>query len=236
MPQPSDRTSSPRVPIARNRAPCDEPALRLENTTVLLDFDGTISERDIGVHLLERLADPRWHEIEQQYLDRTIGSRECMERQLACLPRDADRLRAVAREIPIDPGFAGLVAGLRGGGAEVAIVSDGFGFYIADAISPVSLPILTNGVDFDAWRMRFADPSIDCPCRACGTCKRAPALDARSRGRAVVLAGDGASDRHAAHVADVVFAKAALADYCERERVPFTRFESLADVAAALVR
>jgi 2-hydroxy-3-keto-5-methylthiopentenyl-1-phosphate phosphatase len=123
---------------------------------------------------------------------------------------------------------------LRGGGAEVVIVSDGFGFYIADAIAPVSLPILTNGVDFDAWRMRFADLPVDCPCRACGTCKRAPALEARARGRTVVLVGDGASDRHAAHVADVVFAKAALADYCEREGLAFTRFDSLADVAARL--
>lgn len=208
----------------------------LENTTVLLDFDGTISTRDVGVHLLERLADPRWHAIEQQYLARVIGSRECMERQLACLPRDPDRLRDVAREVPIDPAFESLVADLRSGGAEVVIVSDGFGFYIADAIAPVSLPILTNGVDFDAWAMRFGALPPDCHCRACGTCKRAPALAARARSRTVVLVGDGASDRHVAHVADVVLAKAALAEYCARERLPFTRFQTLADVAAALAR
>jgi 2-hydroxy-3-keto-5-methylthiopentenyl-1-phosphate phosphatase len=209
-------------------------SIALERTTVLLDFDGTISRSDVGVHLLDRLADPRWREVEEKYIAGEIGSRECMRAQLECLPRDEARLREVAREIAIDPGLAPLVQGLRARGAEVSIVSDGFGFYIEDVLRPLGLPILTNGVDFDTWQMRFADPPADCPCGACGTCKRAPALAARARGRTVVLVGDGTSDRHAAHVADLVFAKAALAVYCTRSSLAFTPFEDLDEVRAAL--
>jgi 2-hydroxy-3-keto-5-methylthiopentenyl-1-phosphate phosphatase len=50
-----------------------------------------------------------------------------------------------------------------------------------------------------------------------------------------VLVGDGASDRHAALVADVVFAKDALAAWCEGEGVAHERFASLADVHRRLV-
>jgi 2-hydroxy-3-keto-5-methylthiopentenyl-1-phosphate phosphatase len=155
--------------------------------------------------------------------------------QLACLPRDPELLRRVAAEVAIDPGVEPLVEALVRADAEVMVVSDGFGFYIADALAPLAVPTLTNCVDFAAWQMRFAELPADCPCRACGTCKRAPALDARARGRTVILVGDGTSDRHAAAVADVVFAKAALAAHCEAKGIAFVPFETLGDVRRALV-
>ena len=43
------------------------------------------------------------------------------------------------------------------------------------------------------------------------------------------------SDRKAALLADVVFAKGALADWCDWYDVPHYRFAALADVHAALV-
>ncbi len=49
-----------------------------------------------------------------------------------------------------------------------------------------------------------------------------------------MLVGDGTSDRKAAMLADVVFAKGALADWCERNGVEHRRFDTLADVQAAL--
>jgi 2-hydroxy-3-keto-5-methylthiopentenyl-1-phosphate phosphatase len=48
-----------------------------------------------------------------------------------------------------------------------------------------------------------------------------------------VLVGDGASDRKAALLADVVFAKGALASWCASNGVPHIRFERLADVHEA---
>jgi len=45
-----------------------------------------------------------------------------------------------------------------------------------------------------------------------------------------VLVGDGASDIKGAAVADIVFAKAALAEWCITQRVPFEYFTRLAEV------
>jgi 2-hydroxy-3-keto-5-methylthiopentenyl-1-phosphate phosphatase len=49
-----------------------------------------------------------------------------------------------------------------------------------------------------------------------------------------VLVGDGASDRKAALLADVVFAKGALADWCDLNGIATRRFANLDDVRAVL--
>ena len=43
--------------------------------------------------------------------------------------------------------------------------------------------------------------------------------DMRASGLPVVFVGDGTSDRHAARVADVLFAKEPLASWCRQEGV-----------------
>jgi 2-hydroxy-3-keto-5-methylthiopentenyl-1-phosphate phosphatase len=50
-----------------------------------------------------------------------------------------------------------------------------------------------------------------------------------------VFVGDGVSDRKAALLADRLFAKRNLADWCELAGVPYEPFESLADVHTALL-
>ena len=54
------------------------------------------------------------------------------------------------------------------------------------------------------------------------------------RGRTTVLIGDGASDRHAALVADAVFAKDSLAAWCDSEGVAYMPFDGLDDVRRVL--
>lgn len=210
----------------------------LSNTSVFFDFDGTISTTDIGVHLLDRLARPGWRELDELYAAGTIGSRECMDKQWACIPDgvpEATR-RAVADEVPLDPGFGPLVDALRGGGAEITVVSDGYGFYVHDLIAPWHLPVFTNEVDFANNGVRYpnADPSC-ASCAQCGTCKPKVIAEAAKRGRSTVFIGDGTSDRHAARVADTVFAKEALAAWCAEQGIPYVPFGVLDDVAVHLL-
>ena len=201
---------------------------------VMIDFDGTISVRDVGLHLLERLGDPRWRDLEARYEAGEIGSRDCLARQWSCLPPDEQLLREVAAEVPLDPGAGSLIGRLRRAGAEVSIVSDGFGFYVEEPAGRWRVPVLTNQVDFDRHCMVFPTPRPLCD-HGCGTCKQVPIEEAAERGKTVVLVGDGASDRPAATVADLVFARAGLADWCETKGIACIRFERLADVSRALL-
>lgn len=209
--------------------------LDLSRTWVFLDFDGTITQVDSGVHLLEKLATGPWREIDRAYALGEIGSRECLLDEWELLPKDQDRLLAVARETPIDPGFTGLVHGLRSAGAEVTVVSDGFGFYADEVCRSLDVDVLTNAVDWITGRLEFPHQDRCCACSTCGTCKQAPLKDARHWGQTTVMVGDGTTDRKAALLADVVFAKGELAAWCAANGVEHVVFDTLADVHTALL-
>jgi 2-hydroxy-3-keto-5-methylthiopentenyl-1-phosphate phosphatase len=212
------------------------PRLDLTRTSVFLDFDGTVSTVDVGMHLLGHAAKPEWWELHEQYELGEIGSRECLFDQWALVEGDEVTLRALASEVALDPGFEPLVRDLRARGADVVVVSDGFGFYVEDACAPLGIDVLTNAVDFAGGELLFPHEDRCCPCSTCGVCKQAPIKDAQYRGQTAVLVGDGASDRQAALLADVVFAKDSLATWCASFGVAFLPFASLEDVRAALVR
>lgn len=209
--------------------------LDLAGTSVFLDFDGTISTQDVGVYLLERFAAPEWREIDERFVRGEIDSRECLIDEWELVTPDERAMRAAAREVPIDPGFGPLVLALRAAGAEVSVVSDGFGFYVDEIAAPYDLPVFTNSIDWTTGEIEFPHTDRCCPCTSCGVCKQAPIKDAASRGRTTVLVGDGASDRKAALLADVVFAKDALEDFCRRAGIAYRPFTTLADVHRTLL-
>jgi 2-hydroxy-3-keto-5-methylthiopentenyl-1-phosphate phosphatase len=128
-----------------------------------------------------------------------------------------------------------LLDGLRAAGAEVLVVSDGFGFQVEEALARWDVDVLTNSVDFDTGALTFPHVDRCCPCSTCGTCKQAPIKDARRRDRDTVFVGDGVSDRKAALLADRLFAKDGLAEWCELTGVDYEPFTSLRDVHAALL-
>jgi 2-hydroxy-3-keto-5-methylthiopentenyl-1-phosphate phosphatase len=227
------RTPTPRW-ITANFAGMTGPDLDLAQASVFLDFDGTISTVDVGMHLLERAGSPEWWELHEQYERGEIGSRECVGGQWALIEGDHETLRAVVAEVVLDPGFVPLVDAVRASGAELVVVSDGFGFYVRDLCAPLGLDVVTNAVDFTTRELQFPHGDPTCACSQCGVCKQAPIRAARARGRTTVLIGDGASDRHAALVADVVFAKGPLASWCETSGVACTEFATLDDVRDAL--
>ena len=209
--------------------------LDLSRTSVFLDFDGTVTAHDTGVYLCERLAPPEWKELDAQYAAGLIGSRECVLSEWDLLPRDEDRLRALAREVAIDPDFPRLVEALRREGAQVTVVSDGFGFYAEEVCARLGVALLANTVDWSTFRLEFPHEDRCCACSTCGTCKQAPIKDARYAGRTAVLVGDGTSDRKAALLADVLFAKGNLAQWCEVSGIAYVPFVNLGDVFEELL-
>jgi 2-hydroxy-3-keto-5-methylthiopentenyl-1-phosphate phosphatase len=210
-------------------------SLDLPSTTAFLDFDGTITEHDSCVYLLNRTAGDSWRAVEDLWLSGAIGSRACLQRQWDLIPsRDEQELRRIVREVPLDPAFRPLIEGLRGAGAETVVLSDGYGFYAEEVCGPEDLTLISNRIDWDAWSVTFPAVSADCDCPGCGTCKPAAIRAAKRAGRTTVLIGDGASDRRGAMVADHVFATADLAEWCDANGLDYHPFATLADVMAAL--
>jgi len=204
----------------------------LANSSVFFDFDGTITLIDTGEYLLERLASPEWRRYDELFNREIIGSRECLIAQFTMLPRDEILLRKIALEVPVDPGFGDVVEFLREGGAEVTVLSDGFGLFVAERCPGVK--VLTNEPDIASGTISFPNFRADCDCAQCGTCKRKPIEEARARDRLTIMIGDGTSDRHAARSADLVFAKGSLASWCSNNGIVFTEFQTIRDVLGIL--
>jgi 2-hydroxy-3-keto-5-methylthiopentenyl-1-phosphate phosphatase len=208
----------------------------MSSTTVFLDFDGTITQHDSCVHLLNRTVGDSWRAIEDLWESGAIGSRECLQRQWDLIPKhDEQELRRIVREVPLDPGFSGLVRFLRTAGAEIIVLSDGYGFYAEEVCENEDLPLISNHIDWRSWSVTFPAVSANCECPGCGTCKPAAIRAAKRAGRTTVLVGDGASDRGGAAVADRVFATADLAAWCDAAHIDYQPFDSLAVVLNALL-
>ena len=204
---------------------------------IVCDFDGTITRTDVIDTILQRFADPSWEVIEDQWLQGEIGSRECLSRQLSLVKASPAELLGYFDSVEIDPDFPDFVDHVISLGASIEVVSDGIEQGIARILARNYvrlLPILANRlrqVDQNSWRIDF--PYSSDACRAAsGNCKCKSTPNAKR----VLVIGDGQSDMCVASSADFVFAKDRLADYCERNGIPYARFDNFAELPALLAQ
>jgi 2,3-diketo-5-methylthio-1-phosphopentane phosphatase len=200
---------------------------------ILLDYDGTVAQTDVGDAVMAEHVDAGWEPIVAAYDEGRIGSRQTMEAELGLLRATESELMATAVAQPHDPGVAPLVRRAQAAGIPVEIVSDGFGFYIPAALESLGLadlPIVGASTTFDGDRARIDFPNGHRSCFICGTCKRQRVLAHQAAGRAVVFVGDGESDRYAAGYADVVFAKRSLVRICIEAGWPYERWTEFSEI------
>jgi 2-hydroxy-3-keto-5-methylthiopentenyl-1-phosphate phosphatase len=204
---------------------------------ILLDYDGTVAQTDVGDTVMAEHVTADWEPIATAYDEGRIGSRQAMVAELDLLRATEAVLMATAAAQPHDPGVITLARRAAAAGIPVEIVSDGFSFYIPTAMASLGLadlPIVAASTTFDGDRARIDFPNGHPSCFVCGTCKRRRVLAHQAAGRAVVFVGDGESDRYAAGYADVVFAKRALVRICIEAGWPFQRWTELVEVDAWL--
>jgi 2,3-diketo-5-methylthio-1-phosphopentane phosphatase len=204
---------------------------------ILLDYDGTVAQTDVGDMVMAEHVTTEWEPIVAAYDEGRIGSRKTMEAELALLGATEGELMATAGTQPHDPGVLPLVRRASAVGIPVEIVSDGFGFYIPAAMASLGLadvPILAASTTFEGDRAVIEFPNGHSSCFVCGTCKRQRVLAHQAAGRAVVFVGDGESDRYAAGYADVVFAKRSLVRICIEAGWPFQRWTEFSEIDAWL--
>jgi 2,3-diketo-5-methylthio-1-phosphopentane phosphatase len=206
---------------------------------VLLDYDGTISVRDVGDELMARFVPDQAAVLamDARYVAGDVGSRELIAWDMDMLPDDPALLRDEAARVPQDPGIVDLVALCRAHGMPVEVVSDGLGFYVDSNLARLGLhdvPIATNRNLVHGGGTGVSFPFGHPVCRVCGTCKRERVWWHQDAGRLVVFVGDGPSDRYAAWHADITFAKGSLRAWCESAGVDIQPWERLDEVTSWL--
>lgn len=215
------------------------------NPIIFCDFDGTITRVDVTDVILSRLADAAWREIERDWKAGKIGSRECLERQLALVMTTPEELNEIADSAPLDPGFAEFAPFIRRNRVPFVVTSDGLDCVIRRVLARSGIHLAPrNGIHFYSASARLANgrlavsfPHAPASCtHGCGTCKPHIIEERRGKHWPVIYIGDGLSDRHAVKCADFVYARQPLLEICRQEHIPCSPFHDFSDIARGLLR
>ncbi len=200
---------------------------------VLCDFDGTITNDDIGFKIIKTFAGQGWQEVEDAYQRGEKGSREALAEIFALTTVSEKTLRRfVEEQFFVDPFFPAFLLFCRHKKVNVTVLSDGFDFYIDLMFEKYKID-----VPYYANRLKVVDcvlyshfPNASLQCGSCGTCKLDYAKRVKENGKKIIYIGDGRSDRCVSRMADIVFAKGFLANYCDEHSIPYHLFESFNDI------
>ena len=209
---------------------------------IFCDFDGTVARRDVGYNLYHHFSGGRNDELIPDWKSGALSTRECLTREAAMVTAEPEEIYAFLDQFELCAGFAEFVELCRRNETPLTILSDGLDFYIEYLLERYAL----TGIPFSANRGLLVDggirvefPHDNRDCRWCGSCKgeRIEDLRATFEGptRAIFI-GDGYSDACATRVADLIFAKKDLEQYCLKNNIKFYRYDDFFDVADQLTR
>ncbi len=205
---------------------------------LVVDFDGTACLQDVSEELLEAFGDPSWPQFDDAVDRGEMGLREAAGRQAAMLSGSREELLAYALEhAELDPTFPRFVAWAEGRALPLALVSDGFAFYIRPMLEAAGLShveVVTNELAFGDGPPRLRHPNGHRECIGCGTCKMLAVQRFQASHGPVAFVGEGQSDRYGALYADVTFAKLGLVPICEADGVPYLPWKDFDDVVRSL--
>jgi 2-hydroxy-3-keto-5-methylthiopentenyl-1-phosphate phosphatase len=210
-------------------------------TTVVLDFDGTLTERDAGDALCARFAPPLWQEIDERWHRREIALPHAQRLMWGLVRGSRAELARAAREAgALRPGAGALLAACAERGWPVVLASGGFDFYLEPILGPhrrLLEAAYFNRAHPSRRGVRLEFPHPDLACGTCAVCKGRVLDRHRSPGRRLVFVGDGSSDRCALGRADLVFALAggALDRDAAARGIACVRWRSLDQVREVLV-
>ncbi len=202
------------------------------DTIYFVDFDHTISRRDVWDEIVKHSAPDQWKAIIKQYLSGELSSRECNLKLAKTVQPCEEDIKKRILEIGIDPTFHDFVKWIDKAGAEMMIVSDGYDYYIELLLKHESLDHLTYYSNKLVWTNEGIDVEFpynqpDCE-RDMAHCK-CQHITCRTGLRRVYI-GDGISDTCGARKCEVIYAKRNLLDYCIEHNLPHTPFSDFWDI------
>jgi 2-hydroxy-3-keto-5-methylthiopentenyl-1-phosphate phosphatase len=205
--------------------------------TIVVDFDGTVTQEDLLDTIASRFGDPEvYREVDEGLDEGRLTLREVITREYEPVRRPLEEIVAWELEnVSIRPGFRELVRLAKSEGWRFVIVSSGFHELIEPILEHegVAVELHANRVDPrpEGWKVLW---QYDETCDSCGeSCKRSVVQEFAGDGE-LVYVGDGYSDRCAAEASDRVFATKGLARYLDERGIPYERFDDFHDVAHRL--
>jgi 2,3-diketo-5-methylthio-1-phosphopentane phosphatase len=209
---------------------------------IVIDFDGTVTDRDIGDAIVTRFGLPGWDALEKEFHAGEATIRQLWAQEISHLPGDrAAEMADFALEVAsVRPGLRELVDYAIAQGLPIEVASNGIEFYLRRILEEnglSDLPYVCLHAEFAAdGTTRLVFPGGIVTCARNGLCKCARVWRMQRMARQVMFVGDGASDACVAREPDILAARASLARMAELDGRAYVPFEDFRDVLAAVKR
>ena len=205
---------------------------------IACDFDGTVTQQDTLVEILNRYGASDWGQIQTQVVSGEISIRQGLEQEMGSVNASPQELETLLKtQVQLDPNFGSFYQRMRTQGIPVVLLSGGFDLCVEivmrrEGLWPV--PYLANRLKpvEGSWQVEFPFPSVSC--QDCGHCKGDPIRTWSAQGYTVVFVGNGVTDRCGASAASFTFAKDELSHWCKQEGIPTAPFETFRDIEETL--
>jgi len=183
---------------------------------VFIDFDGTITAKDVGYEMFKKFTNGRTQPIVDRYRRGQVNSYTCLKTECEIWnqssPEEKDVLEYLKKQ-NITAGFGDFMEILKSDHIKTYIVSEGFDFYIniiLDSNGFSKLNKITNKAVYKKGMILPDFPFLGQGCGECSNCKGFHIKKLTDPKTAAVFIGDGHSDFHGAKSADIVFARSFL--------------------------
>ncbi len=207
---------------------------------LILDFDGTVTEKDIGDEICSRFADESWKAIDEQWVRNELTLPEAQRRMWALARCTRDEAVQHARDVGNPrPGLHALLDAVERAGGEVWLASGGFDFYVEALLadeSPRFARRYYNTTRFFEGGVEVAFPHEALACSRCAVCKGKVCDEAKTLAERVIFVGDGSSDRCAVGRCNTLFAvEGGILDrHCAERGAPAERFRTFDEVTRSI--
>lgn len=206
---------------------------------IFSDFDGTITQQDSLKILFEEFIGKEWTLLGAKMHRCELSEREALELGLRHMPISlAEARRWLLQRVKIDPSFPEFVRWANFHKIPLHILSGGLKPFLKDLLGQVGLSELdfvANDIIEEEKSWQLCPASVDKKnCEKFAHCKCASIQSLKRIGKKIIYIGDGWTDRCPVKIADLIFAKASLINYCRDNQLPFVEFQSFAEVQAYL--
>lgn len=203
---------------------------------IFCDFDGTITNNDNIVAIMEKFAPPEAETIKQKILSQELSIQEGVGEMFSLLPTSLqnDITTFIKETAVIRAGFSEFAQFVQINQISLHIISGGMDFFVYPLLKGLINPdhIYCNTTDFSGETIQVNWPHpCDEDCKnKCGLCKSTLIHQLSSNGDFNIVIGDSITDLQAAKLADKVFARDFLITKCREYQISYTAFETFYDI------
>ena len=142
---------------------------------IFSDFDGTITERDVIISIMERFAPPEWIEIKNKILyERTITLKDGVEKLFSLIEssKKNEIVGFIKDKVKLREGFEDFLDFCEKEKIEFNVLSGGLDFHIEPVLGKFrnKLKIFCNKANFNSEKIKIDYEYLPKDCSLCGDC------------------------------------------------------------------